>query len=338
MDPLLLVILITAFAILFDLANGWNDAANAIATVIGTRVMSPLVAVGFGAALNFLGAFYSDAVAKTVGADIVDKATLTSQIGPLIFMSAVAASPVWITWCTLKGLPISCSHSLMGALVGAALAAGGADGVQGAGIRKIVTGVFTSPIIGFLLGGVLVVLISWVFKNARPAWIKSVFGKLQIVSAGAMAFSHGTGDAQKAMGVVTGALIAAGWQSADPKEFHIEMWVRVTCATAMGVGTFVGGWAVIRTLGTRLGAMKPHQGFAAETAASTTILVNTLTGVPISTTHSITGAIMGVTAAHGVKMVRWEVGKKIIFAWICTFPACIALGAGAFWLLRAVLL
>ncbi len=338
MDPVLLVVLITAFALLFDLANGWNDAANAIATVVGTRVMSPISAVIFGAVMNFLGALVSGAVAKTVGADIVDQKTLTSAVGPLIFMAAVAAAPIWITLCTWKGLPISCSHSLMGALVGAALAAGGAGSLKGPGIKKIVYGIFTSPVTGFVFGLLIVVAIAWLFRSAKPRLVKRLFGKLQIISAGAMAFSHGTGDAQKAMGIITGAMIAVGWQSADPRDFHIEPWVRFSCAGMMGIGTIVGGWKVIKTLGSRLGELKAYQGFAAETAGAGTILFNTLTGVPISTTHSITGAIMGTTAAQGIRVVRWSVGKKILYAWVLTFPVCIGMGALTLALLRAALL
>ncbi len=334
MDPILLIVLVTAFALLFDLANGWNDAANAIATVVGTRAMTPIKAVVYGAALNFAGALYSDRVARTVGGDIVDKQTLDSAVGPIIFMAAVAAAPLWITFCTWRGLPISCSHSLMGALVGAAIAAGGASAIRGAGIHKIVKGIFTSPIIGFALGFVFVVVIVRLCHRGRPSVLGWIFGKLQILSAGAMAFSHGTGDAQKAMGIITGALIAVGHHKSFDE--GIPLWVRLSCASVMGVGTMVGGWSVMRTLGSRLTHLRSYQGFAAETAGAATILVNTLTGVPISTTHSITGSIMGVGAAHGVRTVRWAVGKKILFAWVFTFPVCLALGAGIFLLFKAL--
>jgi len=331
-EPLLLVVLITAFALLFDIANGWNDAANAIATVVSTRVLSPVVGVLFGAVLNFIGALYSSEVAKTVGRDIVDPAILTSVSGSLIFMSAVAAAPVWITWCTWRGLPISCSHSLMGALCGAAFAAGGAGGLRAAGIRKIVSGVFLSPILGFAFAVVLVLVVARLCHRGPLHPLRWVFGKLQIVSSGLMAFSHGTGDAQKAMGIITGALVATGYQSG----FHIPVWVRLACAGSMAFGTAVGGWRVIRTLGNRLTHLQTYQGFAAETAASATILLSTLRGYPISTTHSITGAILGVGAAHGAKTVRWGIGKKIVFAWVFTFPACLLGGALCFLLLQAL--
>lgn len=328
MDPHVMVALIIAFALIFDLANGWNDAANAIATVVCTRVLSPGVAVLYGATLNFVGAFFSSEVAKTVGRDIADP----SFLGPATFLAAVIAAPIWITLCTLKALPISCSHSLMGALVGSVLASAGPEALKGPGLQKIIFGVFTSPVLGFIGGLIIVSLVSWIFRRVRPKVITAVFGKLQIASAGLMAFAHGTGDAQKAMGIITGALVATKFQD----HWEVPFWARLACAVAMGLGTAVGGWAVIKTLGTRLAHLRPHQGFAAETAGATTILINTLTGVPISTTHSITGAIMGVGAANGVKAVRWGVGKKIIFAWVFTFPASIFGGAVVFWLLDLV--
>jgi PiT family inorganic phosphate transporter len=190
-----------------------------------------------------------------------------------------------------------------------------------AGIEKILFGVFCGPFVGFFLGLVVVTLVCHAFKKARPSVVNSVFGKLQIVSAGAMAFAHGTGDAQKAMGIITGAMIAGS--NAD---WHISPWVRVMCASAMAAGTAIGSWAVIRTLGTRLSHLRTYQGFAAETGAAATILLNTSFGIPLSTTHSITGSIMGVGSAHGLRTVRWGVGRKIVYAWLLTFPVCITGG------------
>ncbi|MBM3976430.1 MAG: inorganic phosphate transporter [Planctomycetes bacterium] len=323
MDVSLLIVLVVVFALVFDLANGWNDASNAIATVVGTRVMAPWTAIFFGAVLNFAGAMFSSEVAKTVGREIADPALLS----PSVFLAAVVIAPAWITLCTLRGLPISCSHSLMGGLVGSVLAAAGPGALASTGIKKIVFGIFTSPVIGFLLGLLVLVLVSWLFRRMSARWASALFGKLQILSAGAMAFSHGTGDAQKAMGMITGALIAGNYIALDSSGMHIPLWVRLSCAAAMGIGSAVGGWAVMRTLGSGLAHLKPYQGFAAETGAATTILVNTLTGVPISTTHSITGAILGVGAARNLKAVRWGVGKKIFLAWVFTFPVCIVGGA-----------
>lgn len=311
--------LIVAGAIMFDIANGWNDASNAIATAVCTRVLKPVTAVIFGAVFNFLGALVSGEVAKTVGKEIADPALLTSAT----YIAALVAAPLWITLCTWRGLPISCSHSLMGALVGAVIATAGSDALAGAGIKKIVIGVFTSPIIGFLLGMAVVTLVCWICKNWKPARVNSVFGKLQIVSAGYMAFSHGTGDAQKAMGIITGALMAGGAAGA---EWHVPFWVRIICAVAMGFGSIVGGWSVIKTMGSRLSHLESYQGFAAEMGAATTIFVCTSQGIPLSTTHAITGSITGVAAAKGMRRVRWEVGKKILYAWLLTFPVCIVLG------------
>jgi inorganic phosphate transporter, PiT family len=316
--------LIVAGAVLFDFANGWNDAGNAIATAVCTRVLRPAVAVAFGAILNFLGAMWSSEVAKTVGKEIADPAVLTTAT----YLAALFVAPIWIGICSWRGLPISCSHSLMGALVGAVMATAGPSMLRGEGLRKILFGVFCGPFFGFGLGLLVVTGVCWLFKRARPSQVNAVFGKLQIVSAGAMAFAHGTGDAQKAMGIITGALIAGTNQ-----DWHISPWVRVICASAMAAGTAIGSWAVIRTLGTRLSHLRTYQGFAAETGAAMTIILNTSFGIPLSTTHSITGSIMGVGSAHGLRTVRWGVGRKIVYAWLLTFPVCIAGGWLGAWLL-----
>jgi PiT family inorganic phosphate transporter len=330
LDPLVLTILVVVFALVYDVANGWNDSANAIATIVSTRVLRPGPAILFGAALNFAGALVSSEVAKTVGRDVADPAILV----PGTFLAAVLIAPAWIAACTWRGLPISCSHSLMGGLIGAVLATTGPAGLKSHGIRKIVFGVFTSPLAGFALGLLFIVAIYWLCRRWRPAKVSRVFGRLQLLSAGAMAFSHGTGDAQKAMGIITGSLATAGVLSFGPRgEMTIPLWVRLACAAAMALGTAWGGWRVIRTLGLRLAHLRPVHGFAAETAGAVTILANTLTGVPISTTHSITGAIVGVGAARGARAVKWGVGGKILFAWIVTFPVCIGGGALLFALL-----
>jgi len=326
---LITLILTVVFALVFNLANGWNDAANAVATVISTRVLSPARAIAFGAVLNFIGALVSSEVAKTVGRDIAEPAFLTGAT----FLAAVMAAPVWITWCSRRGLPNSCSHALLGALIGSVIAAsGGTEGLNRVGIGKIVFGVVICPVAGFILGHIVVRIASWIARNARPGTASTVFGRLQLVSAGAMAFAHGTGDGQKAMGIISGAMLTAGCLD----HFEIKWWVRIVCAITMALGTSLGGWRVMKTLGSRLAHLRTYQGFSAETAAATTILMNTLWGIPISTTHSITGAIMGVGAAQGVKAVKWGVGKKIVFAWIVTFPICILAGGLMYLLLRAV--
>jgi len=331
---LITLILTVVFALVFNLTNGWNDAANAVATVISTRVLSPAKAIAFGAVLNFAGALISSEVAKTVGRDIAEPAFLTGAT----FLAAVMAAPVWITWCSRRGLPNSCSHALLGALVGAVVAASaGLDGLNPVGIGKIIFGVLICPVAGFILGHIIVRIATLIAHRARPSTASSVFGRLQLVSAGAMAIAHGTGDGQKAMGIISGALLAAGvTHPASENDFVIPFWVRIVCAITMALGTSLGGWRVMKTLGSRLAHLRTYQGFSAETAAATTILMNTLGGIPISTTHSITGAIMGVGAAQGVKAVKWGVGKKIVFAWIVTFPICIVAGGLMYLLLRAV--
>jgi PiT family inorganic phosphate transporter len=354
---ILVISLVILFALAFSVANGRSDAANAIATVVSTRVLSPWTAVVFGAILNLVGAMVSSKVANTIGSKIADPHMLTMTT----FLAAVVVAPIWITLCTMRGLPISCSHSLMGGLIGAVLASVAdfgrawsafgsrhygegltALGLRGEGIWMIVFGAFVAPIAGFALGYLVILGVAWTFRRMRPAKASWIFGKIQIISAGAMAFAHGTGDAQKAMGLICGAMAAATASGAPtPLDWMIPaggmrdaegalvvpVWVRLICALTMAAGTALGGWAVIRTLGTRLAHLKPFQGFCAETGASTVILVNTLTfGIPISTTHSITGSIMGVGAAKGVRAVKWGVGKKIVFAWAFTFPVCIVGG------------
>lgn len=335
MDTMTLVTLVLTivFAIVFNLTNGWNDAAGAVATVISTRVLTPVQAIMFGAVLNFVGALFSSEVARTVGHSIADPATLTG----VTFLAAVVAAPVWITWCSKRGLPNSCSHALLGALIGSVIAAsGGLAALKGDGIRKIFFGVLISPVAGFVIGHILARIVTGLARSFRPSLAAPLFGKLQLVSAGAMAFAHGTGDAQKAMGIISGALMVAGVTHASAgHDFVIPLWVRLVCAVAMALGTSLGGWHVMKTLGSRLAHLRTYQGFSAETAAATTILLNTLSGVPISTTHSITGAIMGVGAARGMKAVRWGVGKKIVFAWVVTFPVCILGGAIACYILKA---
>lgn len=319
------LILTVIFALVFNLANGWNDAANAIATVVSTRVLSFGKAVLLGSVLNFVGALFCSEVARTVGHDIADPRLLSG----ITFLAAVIAAPLWITWCTTRGLPTSCSHALLGALIGSVLVtSGGFSAFKSTGIQKIFFGVIFSPIAGFVLSYIIVKLVIFLSHYMRPQIATVTFGRLQLLSASAMAFAHGTGDAQKAMGIISGALVAAGiTHPISNADFIIPFWVRILCALTMALGTCLGGKQVIRTIGSQLAHLRTYQGFSAETAAATTILINTLGGVPISTTHSITGAVMGVGAARGVKMVRWGVGRKIVFAWIVTFPVCIIGGA-----------
>lgn len=335
MDPGVLIVLVVIVALLFDFTNGWNDSANAIATVVSTRVLSPLVAVIFAALLNFAGAFLSIRVAKMIGGGLVSTEVVTGHAGLIVVMAAMLAGTGWVAICTLLGLPISGSHSLIGGLIGSAVAVFGTSVVIGKGLLKVLIALVASPVLGFLLGYLLLVAVYWIAFRMRTRTARRTFSALQIVSSGYMALQHGMNDAQKVMGVITLALVSAGrWPSMDA---GVPLWVIVTCATVMGLGTATGGWRVIRTLGMRLAHIRPIEGFAAETGAGLVLNVAALLGVPVSTTHTITGAIMGVGTAHQARSVQWGLGKKILYAWILTLPATAALGGVLALLLGLVL-
>jgi PiT family inorganic phosphate transporter len=336
MDPLTLIVLAVAAGIIFDLTNGWNDSANAIATVISTRVMSPWQALGMSAALNVIGALVSVKVAKTMGAGIVGLPADLSSVA--IVLAAMIGAAGWVTWCTMLGLPISCSHSLVGGLVGATYAVQGAAAVQWAGFGKIILALFISPVAGFLISYGLLLLVTWIARGATPRGGKRTFGLLQIGSSAFMAFEHGKNDAQKVMGVIALALFAGGFLKdaggaviTDLKALYIPLWVKIACATAMGVGTAVGGWRVIRTIGTKLAKITTTEGFAAETGAGVVLEVAASLGVPVSTTHTITGGILGVGSAKGIRAVKWGIGAKIFYAWVFTLPMCFLFAFGLSW-------
>ena len=318
-ETLLLTVVVIVIALLFDFTNGWNDAANSIATVVSTRVLSPLQAVLFGATLNFLGAYLSTKVAKTIGGDITDPRTITQTV----ILSAMITAAGWTAIMTRLGLPISASHSLIGGIIGATVSFNGIAALKIAGVTKILIALVVSPIFGFGIGFLLMFLIVWLFHRFSPSLINRTFGKLQILSAGFMAISHGTNDAQKAMGVITMTLVSAGY--IDTVE--VPIWVISACAIVMGLGTAFGGWKVIKTLGVNLLKIKPVQGFAAETSASVVILGAASLGVPVSTTHVIASAIMGVGSTTRFSAVRWGIARDIVIAWIFTLPVC-ALVAG----------
>lgn len=324
-----ILVLVIISALIFDFANGWNDSANAIATVISTRVLPPLVAVAFAAILNFAGALVSTEVAKTIGGGLVAKELVTSNI---ILASMLSASS-WVIVCTLWGLPISGSHSLIGALVGAAAAGSGIDVINVGGVVKVFIALIASPLLGFIGGYILLVVVYWIALKMRPGMVRKVFGGLQICSSGFMAFTHGMNDAQKVMGVITLALFSA--KQID--DITVPMWVMMACATVMGMGTIIGGWKVIKTLGMRLAHIRPIEGFAAETAAGGVLTFAAGMGVPVSTTHTITGSIIGVGAAYHAKSVKWSVGKKILYAWVFTLPVTAILGAALTILFDAIL-
>ena len=311
--PETIIIAVVAIALLFEVSNGWNDSANAIATVVSTRVLTPLQAVLLAAVMNVAGAFLSTAVAKTIGTGIVNPSDITQTV----VAAALLAGFVWNGAMTFFGLPVSASHALIGGMMGAGIAhLGGFDQLNLAGLTKIFTALLTSPFIGIFFGYIFMKSIMRLFCNVPPGTINKYFGRLQIISAGFMALSHGMNDAQKVMGVITLALVSGGFIT----NVEVPFWVILVCAFAMGLGTVAGGWRVIKTLGHQMLKLQPVHGFAAETAATAVIVGASSLGLPVSTTHVITTSIMGVGATKRLTAVRWGVAGKIMIAWIFTLP------------------
>ncbi|MFA5845419.1 MAG: inorganic phosphate transporter [Thermodesulfovibrionales bacterium] len=319
-DTYFLLICVIVLATIFDFINGFHDTANAIATSVSTRVLSPKVAVAMAAILNMVGALSGTAVAKTVGSGLVETASVTQ----ITVISALLAAIVWdlITW--YFGLPTSSSHAILSGLVGAAIATAGTEVIIKKGVYKVLMGLILSPIVGLILGFLLMMFLIWIFKRSSPALVTNLFNRLQIVSAAYMAFSHGSNDAQKTMGIITMALISydVSLGKLPPAGFHVPFWVIILCATAMAFGTALGGWRIIKTLGVRLVNLKPIHGFAAEASAATVIEIASRIGLPLSTTHIISSTIMGVGASKRLSAVRWGIGGNIVIAWIFTIPAC----------------
>lgn len=313
-DTFFLLFIVILLATIFDFINGFHDTANAIATSVSTRVLSPKAAVFMAAVLNLLGALSGTAVAKTVGAGLVDASSVTQ----ITVISALLSAIIWdlITWYI--GLPTSSSHAILSGMVGAAIATAGLRVILSKGVYKVLTGLFFSPIVGFILGLMLMLLLIKIFRSSAPAMVNKLFSRLQIVSAAYMAFSHGSNDAQKTMGIITMALVSF-YKLPD---FHVPLWVIILCAATMAFGTAAGGWRVIKTLGVRLVSLKPIHGFAAETSAATIIEIASRIGLPLSTTHVISSTIMGVGSSKRLSAVRWGIGGNIVIAWVLTLPAC----------------
>jgi PiT family inorganic phosphate transporter len=312
MTPLLGAVIV--LSLIFDYINGFHDAANAIATVVSTRIMKPATAVIYGAVLNFAGAMMGTEVAATIGKGMVDAGTVT--LGT-VFCTVIAAI-VWnlITW--YKGLPTSSSHALIGSLLGATFfSAGNASIMWDKVWAKVVIPMVTSPVIGITIGFVLMAALMWIFHKMSVGRINRLFGKLQIVSAGFMALNHGQNDAQKSMGIIALALLLAQPAGA---EFHVPTWIIISCAVAMGLGTLSGGWRIIRTLGNKMIKLTPIHGFAAETTASAIIAGASHFGIPVSTTQVISSSIMGVGATKRLSAVRWGIVGNIVWAWVLTLP------------------
>jgi PiT family inorganic phosphate transporter len=327
-SPQFLLVVVIIMALLFDFSNGWHDSANAIATVVSTRVLSPFFAVIMAAVLNFVGAYLSTKVAKTIGSDIV----APQHLSQVAIFSAMLAAFIWSFITVLMGLPVSSSHSLIGGIIGAVIFSSNIAYLEAGGILKILVSLAVSPLFGFLLGFLLMWLLMWLLRSIPPSKINRVFGKLQILSSGYMALMHGMNDAQKTMGIITMALINAGMIST----FKVPLWVISICAFAMALGTSFGGWKVIKTLGVNLLKLQPVHGFAAETASATVLLVSASFGLPVSTTHAITGSILGVGSTRRLSAVKWGIGKKIVYAWVITFPFTMLVAGGIHFLLKLV--
>jgi PiT family inorganic phosphate transporter len=320
------VVLLVVLAILFDFMNGFHDAANSIATVVSTGVLKPGQAVLFAAFFNVVAIFiFHYSVAATVGKGIVQPGVVDVHV----VFGALLGAITWnfITW--YYGIPSSSSHALIGGIVGAVIAKAGAGVLISAGILKTVAFIFISPLLGFVLGSVMMVLVAWVFRRTRPLKVDKWFRRLQLVSAGAYSLGHGGNDAQKTIGIIWMLLIATGYSSAA--DAAPPAWAVISCYMAIGAGTMFGGWRIVRTMGQKITKLKPVGGFCAETGGAITLFMATAIGVPVSTTHTITGAIVGVGSVQRASAVRWGVAGNIIWAWIFTIPASAFVAAIAYW-------
>jgi inorganic phosphate transporter, PiT family len=325
----LLFLSIVVLALVFDYINGFHDAANAIATVVSTKVLTPRVAVLYGSILNFVGALLGTQVAATIGTGLVDVEVVTSEV----LLAALLSAIVWnlITW--FKGLPSSSSHALMGSLLGAATFAAGTQSLHWDGVRnKVIIPMITSPIMGLVLGYFVMVGLYWLLHRIALPTINRWFSKIQILSAGYMAITHGANDAQKTMGIIALA-VATYYQT----PFVVSNWIIISCAVAMGLGTVAGGWKIIRTVGSKMVKLKPLQGFAAEATGGTILFLTAHFGIPVSTTHTITTSIMGVGSAQRFSALRPRVIGNIMVAWFLTLPITFALSGAFYWLVHTIL-
>jgi inorganic phosphate transporter, PiT family len=330
---LLAILLLIAVALVFDFINGFHDAANSIATVVSTRVLTPAKAVMWAAFFNFVAAFgFGTAVAQTVGAGMVDLKVVTFTV---IFAGLIGAI-VWdlITW--YWGLPTSSSHALFGGYAGAAVAKAGFSAVIVAGWTKTLAFIVIAPIVGLSVGWLLMVGSLWVFRGASPRRVDSFFRRMQLVSAAGFSLMHGANDAQKTMGIIAGALVTGGFLELQDGKLPVPLWVILIAHTAIGLGTLSGGWRIIKTMGSKITKLQPIGGFSAETGAALAIYIATMLGVGISTTHTITGAIVGVGSTRRLSAVRWGVAGQIVWAWLLTIPASAVIGAMTYGLVSAL--
>jgi len=336
-----IVIIGVLLAFLFDFANGWNDSANSVATIVATRVLRPLMAVVWAAAFNFLAVFLLDVkVARTIGKGVIDPSAITE----IVVLSALVGAIIWTVWCTRLGLPISVSHALVGGLLGAGLVHGGISIIGWRGVGKIAVFMVVSPILGLALGYILIALVNRILFTVRRRTTEAWFRRLQLISAAFYSLGHGTGDAQKTMGVIAVLLLTAGmgvnpqgnWlvRSSFDSAGFVPNWVVLGSHAVIALGTLLGGWRVIKTMGIRLTHIKPREGFCAEASAAASIIFTAYLGIPVSTTHTITGSIMGVGIIRRLSAVRWGVAANIVTAWILTIPAAAITAAIVYFLLR----
>jgi len=313
--------IIVALVLIFDFLNGFHDSANSIACIVSTKVLSPLAAVGMAAFFNFTAFMvFEPKVAATIGKGVVEPDVINMNV----IGAAIVAAIIWniITWWW--GLPSSSSHTLVGGLIGASIVSSGFGSVISGGVILIVSFIFIAPFLGFIFGHFLSSLIMWIFRRIQPFTVDKIFRRFQLVSASAFSLGHGANDAQKSMGIILLALILSNHAT---KESAIPMWVVLSCQGAIALGTLFGGWRIVKTMGQRITKLKPFEGFCAESAGALTIFVATHWGIPVSTTHTITGAIMGVGARKGASAVKWGVTRKIFIAWIVTIPVSGTIGA-----------
>ncbi len=320
-----LLVIVVFLALSFDFINGFHDTANAIATSVSTRALTPRRAIMMAATLNLVGALYSTGVAKTIASDIINAKVVTAEV----MIGALIGAIIWnlLTW--YFGIPSSSSHAIIGGVIGAGVAKAGIASLKMAGLQKIVAALVFSPIVGYILGFIIMTILYWLFGRVSPSKVNHNFRRLQILSAGLLAFNHGSNDAQKSMGIITLALVAAGVQSG----VDVPLWVKIACAMAMAFGTASGGWRIIRTMGGKIFKIEPINGFAADLASSAVIWTATVAPglhLPVSTTHVVSGSIMGVGSAKRLSAVRWGVAQQMAVAWLLTIPATALAGALAY--------
>ena len=326
-----MIVFLIALALAFDFMNGFHDAANSIATVVSTRVLRPQYAVAWAAFFNFIAfLFFGLSVANTIGKGVIDPAIVDHQV----ILGALVGAIAWnvITWW--YGLPSSSSHALIGGLGGAAVAKGGFHALVGSGFLKISLAIVLSPMAGFVLAMLLMTAVAWIFFRSTPRRIDRWFRRLQLVSAALYSLGHGGNDAQKTMGIIAMLLFAAGLSG---PEFNVPLWVVLVCQAAMALGTLFGGWRIVKTMGMKITKLKPVGGFCAETGGAITLFAATGLGIPVSTTHTITGAIIGVGATNKLSAVRWGVAERIVWAWVLTIPCTAFISAVAWWLAHRLL-